>query len=70
MDEIDMAQAHSELLLSAKIANHRMKATAAGTGAADCEECAEEIPMARRQAVPGSTLCVHCQSKMEAHGWW
>jgi phage/conjugal plasmid C-4 type zinc finger TraR family protein len=66
MDEIDIAQANLELLLSAKIASHRSRITTAGTGALDCEECAEEIPERRRQAMPGCTLCVHCQAKMEA----
>ena len=26
-----------------------------------CEECGEEIPEARRLAVPGVRLCLHCQ---------
>ncbi|NEL74754.1 MAG: TraR/DksA family transcriptional regulator, partial [Xanthomonas perforans] len=29
-----------------------------------CEECEAPIPEARRKAVPGVHLCVHCQ---EAH---
>ncbi|MCB1741934.1 MAG: DksA/TraR family C4-type zinc finger protein [Gammaproteobacteria bacterium] len=30
-----------------------------------CEECDEEIPAARRQAVPGVRLCVSCQSELD-----
>lgn len=30
-----------------------------------CEECGEEIPPARRQALPGVRLCVECQSELE-----
>lgn len=30
-----------------------------------CEECDEEIPEARRKALPGVRLCVSCQSKLE-----
>ena len=30
-----------------------------------CEECGEEIPQARRQALPGVRLCVECQSEEE-----
>lgn len=26
-----------------------------------CEECGEEIPEARRQAIPGVRLCIRCQ---------
>ena len=35
-----------------------------GPGLIHCEECAAEIPEARRKAMPGVRLCVHCQ---EAH---
>ncbi|MBI9083288.1 MAG: DksA/TraR family C4-type zinc finger protein [Desulfobacterales bacterium] len=31
-----------------------------------CEICEEEIPEARRRAVPGVRLCVHCQAGHEA----
>ena len=30
-----------------------------------CEECAAEIPQARREAVPGVRLCVNCQSERD-----
>jgi len=30
-----------------------------------CEECGEEIPRARREALPGVRLCVPCQSEEE-----
>jgi len=30
-----------------------------------CEECGEDIPEARRQAVPGVQFCIYCQTKME-----
>jgi len=34
----------------------------AGPSAKHCEECGEEIPEARRQAVPGVRKCVACQA--------
>jgi len=34
----------------------------AGEGTEHCVECGEEIPPARRQALPGATTCVACQS--------
>lgn len=34
----------------------------AGEGTADCVECGEEIPEARRRALPGARTCVPCQS--------
>ena len=32
-----------------------------GESAAECAECGEEIPNARRKALPGVQLCVSCQ---------
>lgn len=31
-----------------------------------CEECGEEIPAARRQAVPGVRRCIQCQAEDDA----
>ncbi|MCW2351631.1 phage/conjugal plasmid C-4 type zinc finger TraR family protein [Sphingobium sp. B11D3B] len=33
-----------------------------GPGTLACEECGEEIPEARRKALPGARTCVACQS--------
>jgi phage/conjugal plasmid C-4 type zinc finger TraR family protein len=33
-----------------------------GEGPTHCEECGEEIPEARRRALPGARTCVACQS--------
>lgn len=30
-----------------------------------CEECGEEIPEARRQALPGVKLCIKCQTEKD-----
>ncbi|MDI5987597.1 DksA/TraR family C4-type zinc finger protein [Halomonas sp. M4R5S39] len=30
-----------------------------------CEECGDEIPQARREAVPGVRLCIACQSELD-----
>ncbi len=35
---------------------------ARGEGRLDCLECGEEIPVARRVAMPGATACIQCQS--------
>jgi len=42
-----------------KAARARMPA---GEGATHCEECGEEIPQARRRAIPGARTCVSCQT--------
>ena len=33
-----------------------------GEGAASCVDCGEDIPAARRKALPGARTCVACQS--------
>lgn len=33
----------------------------------ECAECSEEIPEARRKAIPGVMLCVHCQQLEERY---
>ncbi len=33
-----------------------------GAGTSECVECGEDIPEARRRAMPGATTCVQCQS--------
>jgi phage/conjugal plasmid C-4 type zinc finger TraR family protein len=37
----------------------------AGKGLMHCEECGAEIPLARRQAVPGVRLCLVCQTEAD-----
>jgi phage/conjugal plasmid C-4 type zinc finger TraR family protein len=36
-----------------------------GPSLTHCEECGEEIPEARRQAVPGVRLCLPCQDERD-----
>ena len=40
----------------------------AGPSATHCRDCDEPIPEARRQFVPGVTLCVDCQTLKEHQG--
>ena len=37
----------------------------AGDSLTHCGECGEEIPEARRKAVPGVRLCIKCQSELD-----
>ncbi|HEY0626867.1 MAG TPA: DksA/TraR family C4-type zinc finger protein [Allosphingosinicella sp.] len=39
---------------------------AASEGETYCVECGEEIPEARRRALPGARTCVPCQSTRDA----
>lgn len=36
-----------------------------GESLSECQSCGEEIPAARRRAVPGVKFCVACQSELE-----
>ncbi len=36
-----------------------------GEGFTHCEDCGEEIPEARRQAVPGARRCIACQAEAD-----
>jgi phage/conjugal plasmid C-4 type zinc finger TraR family protein len=36
-----------------------------GEGTPFCLECGEDIPLARRKALPGATTCVACQSERD-----
>lgn len=36
-----------------------------GVSLTHCAECDEQIPEARRQAVPGVTLCIDCQQERD-----
>ena len=37
-----------------------------GESFAECAECGEEIPEARRAALPGVKLCIDCQRERDA----
>jgi phage/conjugal plasmid C-4 type zinc finger TraR family protein len=40
----------------------------AGEGTTHCIECGDEIPAARRKALPGARTCVGCQSGRDSRG--
>jgi phage/conjugal plasmid C-4 type zinc finger TraR family protein len=39
----------------------------AGEGSTHCEECGEDIPEARRKALPGVRTCIACQSARDTN---
>ncbi|PWC10915.1 hypothetical protein B4923_15500 [Brenneria roseae subsp. americana] len=59
-DYMDAAQEQQDLIRDAHIANARRKPAASSSFT--CENCDAPIPEARRVAVPGVSLCVHCQA--------
>lgn len=36
-----------------------------GESATECAECGQTIPQARREALPGVQLCIHCQEEAD-----
>jgi len=36
-----------------------------GEGSRYCDDCGEDIPQARREALPGIRTCIQCQSKRD-----
>ena len=59
----DREMADREFALAA-----RRAARQSGRSASHCRDCGEPIPEARRQAMPGVTLCVECQTVQEHQG--
>ncbi len=47
-------------------ARARLAAASDDRGETHCVECGEEIPQARRRAMPGARTCVACQSTRDA----
>lgn len=61
-DEIDIANATLHLEMDTLL-THRV--IYAGPSASFCDECGEPIPTARRDAVPGCSLCIDCAEELE-----
>jgi phage/conjugal plasmid C-4 type zinc finger TraR family protein len=64
MDErvLEMAEAAQQARLQQAIDN---RVVYQGESATECDSCGDDIPEARRQAVPGCRFCVSCQGLME-----
>ena len=69
MAEEEFGQLHAIHNNMNAIANVRraLEKQAAQPSLEECEECGDEIPEARRLAIPGVRLCVFCKEKQERH---
>ena len=63
-EEAEMAQLHSIHLHLNAIEKVR-QSMPKGESLEFCEECGDDIPEARRLAVKGVTMCIHCQEIAE-----
>ena len=52
-----------EASIADELARMRSQRARHGESRTHCAECEEPIPEARREAVPGVTLCVECQAE-------
>lgn len=67
-DFADLASTASEGYLADALARReRIRMSAPAESAIECEDCGEEIPEARRNAVPGCTRCRECQDNFEKY---
>ncbi|QXX85106.1 TraR/DksA C4-type zinc finger protein (plasmid) [Providencia sp. R33] len=64
-DEIDVSQAESDFLLSLRLSKRKQYQ---GQSAVSCIDCGDQIPVARRMALPGVQYCVHCSERAELSG--
>ena len=67
--EEEMAQLHSLHIHMNAVSDVQKKLAkmAEKPSAEECVECGEEIPEARRKALPGVQLCTYCQEYLERH---
>jgi len=68
-DEMDLCQQINEELIDDALAG-RGRNRPHHNSLTHCEDCDEPIPEARRQAVPGCTRCVTCQTEHELLANW
>lgn len=64
MDDTDRASEIEQAMREAAIARARAGGYG-GVAAERCAACGEEIPAARRLAMPGARLCVCCRAREE-----
>lgn len=65
-DEADRAQVINEQHLDDALAAHRRRpAYTVADSALVCIDCEEPIPAKRREAAPGCTRCIDCQTMHE-----
>lgn len=61
VDKVDEAQAFLQYQTDIQISNIRKTVKTTTPSLFECENCGAEIPLKRRIAVPGASLCVECQ---------
>ena len=55
-----------EASIADELARLKAKRQPVGESLTHCADCEEEIPQARRDAIPGVKLCIECQQERDA----
>ncbi|MEM6303309.1 MAG: DksA/TraR family C4-type zinc finger protein [Pseudomonadota bacterium] len=55
-----------EASIADELARLQARKRAQGESLTHCAECEEEIPLARREALPGVKLCIDCMTERDA----
>jgi len=68
-EEAEMGQLHAihNNMNAVAAVRRELEKQAQQPSAEECEECGDEIPLARRMAIPGVQLCVFCKERQERH---
>jgi phage/conjugal plasmid C-4 type zinc finger TraR family protein len=68
-EEAEMGQLHAihNNMNAVAAVRRELEKQAQQPSAEECEECGDEIPLARRLAIPGVQLCVFCKERQERH---
>ena len=68
-EEAEMGQLHAihNNMNAVAAVRRELEKQAQQPSAEECEECGDEIPQARRLAIPGVQLCVFCKERQERH---
>jgi len=65
MDQADIAADREAAYLGDRLAAQRLKAALDAPGTAECADCGDPIPKARRRALPSAIRCLNCQEYFE-----
>jgi len=65
MTDDERAALETERFQTLSLLRHQQGQAMGGESAAFCESCGNDIPLARRQALPGVTLCIGCKAVEE-----
>jgi phage/conjugal plasmid C-4 type zinc finger TraR family protein len=66
MDVLDLVQERETAERDSLIARARTQHAGPILTSMECQDCGEEIPAARRKAIPGVKRCAFCQGQVEA----